>query len=143
MLIWPLLVFIGSGVIDTSLKFFETTLVAKEELPLFSAVVFGAAGITGVCFILIRAFKTPLKINNRNILGGIVLGVPNFFSIYFLLKSLGVENMDSAAVFTINNVAIVMLTTILGIVLFKEHMSSKNWIGIGLAVISISLVALF
>jgi multidrug transporter EmrE-like cation transporter len=40
-------------------------------------------------------------------------------------------------------VAIVMLTTLLGIVLFREKISILNWSGIAMAVISIFLVALF
>jgi len=84
-----------------------------------------------------------VKITFRNILGGVALGVPNYFSIYFLLKALQHDSLNSASVFTINNVAIVMLSTLLGIIIFKERLSFKNWAGIGLAVISILLVALF
>jgi uncharacterized membrane protein len=35
-----------------------------------------------------------------------------------------------------------MLSTIIGILLFKERLLTKNWIGIILAVISIFLVAI-
>jgi len=143
MLLLPLLVFIGSGLIDTSLKFLETTYIAQKEFSLFSATVFGSAAIIGFVFILIRSLKKPLKVNLRNIVGGIVLGVPNFFSIYFLLRALQTEGLNSAAIFTINNVAIVMCSTLLGIVLFKEHISIKNWGGIALAIVSIVLVAFF
>ena len=80
-------------------------------------------------------------INFKNIIGGICLGVPNYFSIYFLLKALQHPTWNSASVFTINNVAIVMFSTLLGILLFKERLSIKNWFGIGLAIVSIILVA--
>ena len=76
-------------------------------------------------------------------LGGIALGVPNYFSIFFLLKALENNSLNSASIFTINNVAIVMFSTILGILLFKEQLSFKNWGGIALAIVSILLVALF
>jgi uncharacterized membrane protein len=84
-----------------------------------------------------------VKILPRSILGGIALGVPNFFSIYFLLRALQNEVLNSASVFTINNVAIVMFSTLLGILLFKEVLSTKNWVGITMAVLSILLVAVF
>ena len=138
----PALVFVGSGLIDTSLKYLEETYVAQSEFPLFSANVFAAAAAVGFVFILLRSLKKPLHINFRNILGGILLGVPNFFSIYFLLRALQTEGLNSASIFTINNVAIVMFSTLLGIVLFKEKISIKNWGGIALAIISIFLVAL-
>lgn len=142
-LILPLLVFLGSGIIDASIKYFETEHLEPEEVSIFSAMLFGFAAISGFCFIGIKAIKTPLKVNFKNVVGGILLGVPNFFSIFLLVRALQHAGMDSAAIFTLNNVAIVMLTTLLGIVLFKEKMSSKNWGGIALAVVSIILVALF
>lgn len=142
-LLLPLSVFLGSGVIDTSIKYIQEFHVKEDDYPIFSATVFAAAAVTGILFILIKSIRKPIKISLRNILGGIALGVPNYFSIYFLLKALQHDSLNSASVFTINNVAIVMLSTLLGIVLFKERISIKNWSGIGLAVISILLVAFF
>tara|TARA_R110000868_G_scaffold4211_16_gene26820 strand:+ start:11302 stop:12165 length:864 start_codon:yes stop_codon:yes gene_type:complete len=142
-LVLPLLLFIGSGLVDTTIKYIQTTYVPKNEFPLFCALVFASAGIFGVIFILIRSFKVPLKINFRNVLGGIILGIFNYFTLYFLLRALQNDYFDSSSVFTINNVATVLFSTILGILLFKEKLITKNWIGIGLAVVSIILVALF
>ena len=51
--------------------------------------------------------------------------------------------MNSASIFTLNNVSIVMLTTLLGIVLFRESLSFKNWIGVILAVMSIVIISLY
>lgn len=142
-LLLPILVFIGSGLIDTSLKYIQENYVEETEYSLFSAIIFGSAAIIGILFILLQAIKKPLKVNFRNIIGGIILGVPNFFSIFFLLKALKSASFNSASIFTINNVAIVMFSTLLGILLFKEQISLKNWGGITLAVISIIMVALF
>lgn len=142
-LLLPLLVFLGSGIIDTSIKYFEEEHLTDQEIPLFSSMVFGCAALTGLVFIGIKSFKTPLKINFKNILGGIALGVPNYFSIFFLIRALRSDMLNSAAVFTLNNVAIVMLSTVLGILLFKERLRPKNWGGVALAILSIILVALF
>lgn len=142
-LLLPLLVFLGSGIIDTSIKYFEAEHLTDQEIPIFSSMVFGCAALTGLIFIGIKSFKTPLRVNFRNILGGIALGVPNYFSIFFLIRALRSDMLNSAAVFTLNNVAIVMLSTVLGILLFKERLRPKNWSGVALAVLSIVLVALF
>jgi len=142
-LILPILVFLGSGIIDTSIKYIQEVHIKENEFPLFSAAVFAAAAFAGIVFIGIRTFKTSFKVNLRNILGGIALGVPNYFSIYYLLRALQNPSLNSASVFTINNVAIVMLSTLLGIILFREQISLKNWSGIALAIISIILVAIF
>lgn len=142
-LLLPILVFIGSGLIDTSLKYIQESYIDEKEFAIFSSTVFASAAIIGIVFILLQTIKKPLKVNFRNILGGIVLGVPNYFSIYFLLRALQNDTLNSASIFTINNVAIVMFSTLLGIVLFREKISVKNWGGIILAVISILLVAFF
>lgn len=142
-LLLPFLTFIGSGAIDASLGYFQREYISNEELPLFSATVFACAACIGIIFIGSKSLKKPLKINLKNVIGGICLGVPNYFSIYFLLRALQNESLNSASIFTINNVAIVMFSTLLGIVLFKEKISLKNWGGISLAVLSIILVALF
>ncbi|MGB7842997.1 MAG: EamA family transporter, partial [Salinimicrobium sp.] len=140
-LIFPLLVFFGSGIIDTTLKYLETTYVAEADVALFSSTIFGIAGCIGIFLLVIQKIKGSLKLHFRNLLGGIALGIPNFGSIYFLVLALRSGGMESSTVFPVNNVAIVMISTFLGILLFKERMLPKNWIGIGLAVVSIILIA--
>ncbi|PKB43987.1 putative membrane protein [Cellulophaga sp. RHA19] len=141
-LLLPFLVFIGSGTIDITIKYLEEAHVDEQKIPLFSSVIFIAAGLFGIIFILVRAKKYPLKINLKNVIAGVFLGIPNFFSIYFLIKALRGSDFSSASIFTINNVAIVLFTTLIGILFFKEKLSAKNWIGISLAVCSIILMAL-
>ncbi|MEE9363329.1 MAG: DMT family transporter [Cellulophaga sp.] len=142
-LLLPLMVFIGSGIIDASIKYLQNTYVSESEFPIFSALLFCAAAVAGIIIILIKAIKKPLKINLKNVLAGVFLGIPNYFSIYFLLRALKNPDLNSASIFTINNVAIVLLSTLLGILLFKEKLTTKNWGGITLAVASILLITLF
>ncbi len=142
-LLLPLLLFMGSGLVDASIKFLQTTDMATSDFPLFSTVVFGAAGTTGIVFILIRSVRHPLKLNPKNLVAGIVLGSFNYFTIHFLLMALENKALNSASIFTIINVGTVLFSTLMGILLFKEQLSMKNWAGLGLAVISIILVALF
>lgn len=140
-LIYPILVFLGSGIIDTLIKFIESGYVNKTDVALFSSTIFSVAGSIGILILIFQGLKGRLKITGKNILGGIALGIPNFFSIYFLVMALRNNDFDSSTIFTINNVAIVLVSTLLGIVLFKEKLITKNWIGIILAIIGILLVA--
>lgn len=142
-LLLPILVFLGSGIIDTSIKYFEEQHLTSNEVPIFSAMIFGFAALSGCIFIGIRSIKKPLKINLKNVLGGIALGIPNYFSVYFLVRALRIEGFGSSAIFTLNNVAVVLFSTILGILLFKEKLNLKNWGGVAVALLSIILVALF
>ena len=141
-LLLPGLVFLGSGIIDVAIKYIQNFLVDSPEFPLFSSSVFGAAALTGLLFTGVREPGRYLRYGGKNIIAGIALGIPNFFSIYFLLRALNTPKLASATVFTLNNTGIVMCTTLLGILLFQEKLSRTNWMGILLAIISILLVAL-
>lgn len=140
-LIFPFLVFLGSGVIDASIKYLETSYVSETDVAVFSSTIFAVAGIIGTLILIGQGALGKLKVTGRNILGGIALGIPNYFSIYFLVMALRTPGFESSMVFTVNNVSIVMVSTILGIILFKETLLRKNWAGILLAIISILLVA--
>lgn len=137
---FPLLLFFGSGCIDTSLKFIETTFVKEGGVPIFSATIFAIACVLGLILILIKVTKGEFQFEIKNVLGGIALGIPNYFSIVYLLKALSADGMESSTAFTVNNVGIVILSTLLGLFLFKEKLSIKNWLGVLVAIISVYLV---
>lgn len=134
----PIILFFGSGVIDTSVNHFAP----EGNMPLFLAIIFASAGIIGFVMVSFKTIKTKQKFNPKSIPFGIALGLVNYCSMYFLLKALRVDGFESSSVFTINNVAIVAVSCLIGLFLFKEVISSKNWIGIGLALVSIILVTL-
>ena len=139
-LLFPVLLFFGSGCIDTSLKFFETEYVQEGGVPIFSATIFGFACLFGVIILVFKAVKGEFNFHYKNILGGIMLGIPNYFSIVYLLKALSADGMESSTAFTVNNVGIVVLSTFFGLLLFKERLSIKNWAGVAIAVLSVYLV---
>ena len=141
-LLIPLLVFLGSGIIDTSIKILEESFVAQDDVSLFSAVIFLAAASVGIIILTVQYFYNKYSIELKSLIGGLVLGIPNFFSIFFLVKALRSDLFDSSGIFTVNNVAVVTLSTISGIVLFKEKLKIKNWLGIFLALLSILLISL-
>ena len=142
LIVLPILVFVGSGIIDTSIKFLEDAYVANNDVPLFSAIIFLAAAIIGFIIIIIQVMSGSFKFEFKNVIAGICLGVPNYFSIYFLVKTLRSDILESSGIFAINNVSIVTLSTFAGIFLFKEKLIKKNWIGIGLAILSIILISI-
>jgi drug/metabolite transporter (DMT)-like permease len=141
-LLFPVLLFLGSGVIDTTLKFMEVSFVEKEDVSIFSGSLFGCAAFFGLIILLIKSFKKRESFGVNNIIAGIILGVPNYFSIIFLIKALQTNGFESSTLFTINNVGIVIVSTLVGILVFKEQFSFKNKIGVVLAIVGIVIVAL-
>ncbi len=134
----PIILFIGSGIIDTSVNHFAP----KGNIPLFLSSIFGIAAIIGFSLFAYKSITTKKRFQLKSIPFGILLGIVNYGSMYFLLLALRVENTESSTIFTINNIAILALSTLVGLVLFKENISKKNWIGIILAFIAILLVTL-
>ena len=141
-IIFPVLVFLGSGIIDTTIKFLEGEYIAENDTPIFSATIFAMAATLGILILGVWAIQGKLKLQPKNILGGLALGIPNYFSIYFLVQALRSDILESSGIFTVNNVAIVMMSTLVGIILFKEKLLPKNWIGIILAILGILFIAL-
>jgi drug/metabolite transporter (DMT)-like permease len=140
-LLLPLLLFLGSGVIDTTIKYIEVNYVPESEVSVFSGSLFGIAGFFGALFLVSKGFDSARNFGLRNIIAGIVLGIPNYFSILFLIRALQTKGVESSSLFTLNNVGIVLLSSILGVVLFREVFSTKNYIGVLLAIVSILMIA--
>lgn len=137
----PILLFIGSGIIDTSIKYIETTYVEKNGIPLFTATIFAVAAILGFSILFIQKMNNKtISFSTITILGGIILGFVNYYSVYFLLKALQNDVLESSVVFTLNNVAVVTFSALLGFLLFHEKLYKINIIGIIIAIISIAFI---
>jgi len=136
----PALVFLGAGTIDASLKIMQNHHVTIEEIAVFSSHTFFMAFVAGSCLIGYQLVKNNKAIKIRNCMAGVLLGIPNYFSLYFMIRMLNHPTWESSTIFTIHNVAIVILTTLLGIILFKEKINLRNSIGILIAIIAIVLV---
>lgn len=139
--ILPLILFLGSGFLDTLIQYVQQSEVAPQQQAAFTSFSFLIAGLIGVCWVLLKERFIP-KIHLRSVLGGIVLGIPNYGSIYFLLKALSQDGVSAALIFPINNVGIVAVSALCGFILFKEHLSTRNKMGIILALLSIVLISI-
>jgi drug/metabolite transporter (DMT)-like permease len=142
-LFWPVLLFIGSGLLDTLLKYMQCTFLATAEVQaVFSIYTFATAAVTGivVTIILVRLKKTKLQL--KNIVAGICVGVPNYFSIYFLIRTLNSSMMQSSATIPVVNIGILVASSIVAILLFRERANTMRIIGLALSIIAILLIAL-
>ncbi len=132
----PLSVFLLGGVIDTTFSYVNTVHLRPETAPVFPIVVFATAGIVGT---LVLTFQKRVP-NKKSIIGGLVLGLINYFSIYFLLQSLNAFDGDGAIVFPTVNIGIIVFSALLSIVLFRELLTRLNIFGLLCAVLAIVLI---
>lgn len=147
-LLWlPIAVFIGSGLIDISINATNAFYISSpNDSALFSITTFLSAFCCGLLIVLFQFFVTKKQsvqsvFKLKNVVGGIVLGIPNYFSIYFIFKSLDTKVLASAQLFPILNLSNVALSALVAWLLFKEKLSFINLIGIGLAVVAIVLIS--
>lgn len=143
LILLPLVIFIGSGICDAVVQYAEKTYFQKEGFEAFLIILFFTAGTIGLIAAIIHDLrKKKSAFSKRNVLAGILLGIPNYFSIYFLFKALNFYTNNSAAVFPINNVGIVVASTLIAMLFFQEKLNKLNIIGFVLALISILLMSL-
>jgi len=100
-------------------------------------MVFGFAFIIGFTIILVK----KIKFTTRDIVAGIALGIPNFFSIYFQLKALSAFDNNGALLYPSLNIGIIIGSTLAAILFFKEHLSKVNKVGIAIAIFAILLLS--
>lgn len=136
----PILLFLGTGFTDTSINYIQKSWVNPEDNALFSSFTFLFAFLSGLNIVIIQLFQKKAKLQFKNILAGFILGIPNYFSIYFLLKALQSPEFESATLFTLLNIGVILLTTIFGVILFKEKLYKNNYLGIFLAILALFLV---
>jgi len=135
----PLILFLGTGTNDSVMKHAQKFHVGDEYL-LFLGVVFTFSLFIGMGFLIHKIRKTRQPVTIRNILAGFLLGFFNFSSTYFFLKGLSV--FESSVFFPIFNVSIVSMGALIGLIIFKEKLWWKNWLGIILAIITILFIAM-
>ncbi|MBX9782905.1 MAG: hypothetical protein K2X48_06415 [Chitinophagaceae bacterium] len=140
-LLLPVVLFISSGLLDTLIKYVEQTELNDGNKNAYLITAFGVAAALGVTYLLVMIVSGRMKFDKRSVPAGIMIGVPNYFSIWCLVRVLKDYQGNSSAIFPINNMGIVLFSTLAAWVLFKEKLSTVNWLGILLSLAAIALIA--
>ena len=128
-----ILILIGSGLCDGMSKVHEE-LGNNALSEQFLFYTFSVALI--LCIILILVQKEKVGLPELGF--GILLGVPNFFSCRFLLKAL--TDVAAVIVFPTFSVATVVVVTLSGLLVFKEKLSKKQWLSMGMILVALVLL---
>ncbi len=133
-----LFIFIGQGIADSIFNDFAQQF-PNENNYLYFMVLFASASISGILILLISSFKNKVKLQAKSIYWGVALGIPNFFSLVFFLKAL--QTLNSTVVFPLISIGVVLTSTLVGVLLYKEQLSRLNWFGILLSSFAIYLLS--
>ena len=116
-------VWFGYGIIDILFK-----QVAKSG-GAFPTTLFIAFSLAACIMFIYLLFKRT-QWNVASVVGGIILGVLNFFNILFYIKAHQSFGSNPTLVFAGMNIGVICLGTITGALIFKEKISKVNWLGI-------------
>lgn len=118
-----ILVLLAGGGGDAMSKVFEEVgnPALSEHFLFYTFVV---AFILCIGLVMLRKEKA----GKREVFFGFLIGIPNYFSARFLLKSL--ENVPAVIAYPTYSVATIVVVTLVGTLLFKEKLSRKQGVAI-------------
>ena len=142
-LILPAIVFFGSGLIDLGFGWFSSVehMTGDADRLTFAAVPFTVAALMGLSRCAFLPGSKPIW-NRATVIGGVLLGVINVGSLFFLLSAYQAMPFPRSAIVPVNNLGIVLATALAGIAFFKERPTRKNLIGWLLAMAALVLLLL-
>lgn len=136
---WLLGVWVGFALVDILLK-----QVALSGTPSMAAllVCFSIAFVLMLLLQLLRHLRGSNRLAWRNLAAGALLGLLNFGNILFYVRAHQHLADSPATVFAGMNIGVVVLGALVGVFVFGERTSVWNRLGLALAVLAISLIAL-
>lgn len=131
-----LILFFLFGFIDTSMKYFKIRFPEADN-NVFLIVLFYSALLWGWAYIIF----SKRRVRKVAFFNGLALGIPNFFSSYFVLLALS-RGIPAYVTFPFINIGIIILSALLGKIFFKETLSFKQTVLILLGTVAIVLLSL-
>lgn len=138
--IYPIVVFIGFGVIDVLFK----QIALYKSLPYTTSLftVFAMAFVVSMAIVIYLVITKQTKLQLVNLACGLILGFFNFGNILFYMKAHKALSENPSTVFAAMNLGVIVVGSLVGIVVFKEKLSKLNYIGIILALVAVIFITL-
>jgi drug/metabolite transporter (DMT)-like permease len=140
--LWLLLaVFVAYGLTNTLFSYLNSSLTyfVGGTLPFIMMILIGSM-ISSAIVLIWKSVHGTLNWNLNSVIAAIPLGLPNFFSFYFLLKALDAYQNNAAVVLTMYNLSVILLSAITAYVFFKERLTKQQWMGLGIGCVGIALL---
>ncbi len=140
ILLYSLACFFGVGFSDVILKIAQQSYMGDTLDPAYITMLFPAALLTGLITLLFRRKDMPQFRSLKTWIGGLVLGCFNYASLYFFLMAMSSGNIPGTQLFPINSIGIIVLSTLLAILIYKEKINKFIIAGIAVAIAAIVLI---
>ena len=128
-----LLLLVGGGSGDAMAKIYDEIGSPRFEEQ-FLCVTFASALI--LCFALLCYKKQ--KITKTEVVFGVLVGIPNYFSARFLLKAIG--EVPAVVAYPTYSVATIVVISLVGMLCFKEKITKRQQAAIGIILVALILL---
>jgi drug/metabolite transporter (DMT)-like permease len=137
-----LTVFLMYGITNTAINYLNIEVIKDSErvVPVTLVMVLGAV-VCGLLMLVYRLIKGTERIEMKNMIAGITLGVPNFLSFYLIILTLGYFGNNGAFVYPIYNMGVILVSALVSAFFFKERISNLNKIGLLMAFLAILMIS--
>ncbi|WP_027419429.1 DMT family transporter [Crocinitomix catalasitica] len=137
-----LVIFIGQGISDIIFNYVQHHYIDENTAPFFISTIFLTAFIFGLIYLMTLAIMGKTKLRIKNVAWGIAVGIPNYLTVFYFFKALEENFLESSQIYPILNIGIILISTMIGLIFFKEKLSKLNWIGIIVSMVAIALIGL-
>jgi len=128
-----ILLFFFGGLAEFSNKIFQKYAISEYK-SVFLFFVFFIAFIIS----LMTTIKRKKIIKKIDLLTGILVGIPNLFSSFFLIMAL--NYIETSIVFPVYSAGSIVIITLVGTLFFKEKLKKKEIIAIFMTIIALILI---
>lgn len=128
-----LLLFFTCGFADVISKIFQE--ISNSSIFVFLFVIYFSSFIINLLFLLL---KNSMNLCLETVVFGIILGVPNFLTVYFMLKSL--IGIPSVIVFPTIALGILILSILSDWIIWKKQFKNEEFIALILASVSLLFI---
>ena len=138
----PISVFLSVGFIGVCMKTSQHIIKSDgtyaTDYPVFETMLFAAAFVGSIIYYAASEGKRAFRIEWKSIAGGLCLGMFNHFVTFGTMH--GLKYLSPSTFYGIYNIGTVLLTTIIGITVFGEHLDQRKITGICCAVAAICVL---
>ena len=94
--------------------------------------------LTAFILCTVLTLRKGQRVGTQELLYGLLIGVPNFFSARFLLLAL--EDVPAVIAYPSYSVATLLVVTLTGVLVFKERLRKRQWLALGLILVALVLL---
>lgn len=136
----PMIIFLGSGLIDLMFAAYsgEGYMQSTAHRYLFASLPLTTACMAGLGWVAYR--RKPLFPDRTTVGAGVLLGVINFGSLYFLLETYDKVNLARSGVMPLNNLGVILASAAASVGLLSERLNAKNKLGLAMGSTVVALL---